>query len=131
MNKAESNTLAVCLQKGDSTAGGDFATWLWQIARNSLIDFFRQKKPLHLADMEHEGENIPDSMDYISSNAELREVLDIVKKLPAEDQELFQMYFLSDLSYSDLAKVTEKTESNLRVAIHRIRQKIIKQHKND
>ena len=107
---------------------GNFTPWFWRVAHNALIDYFRQKKPQYLADMEREGENIPDMRDPTEANAELREVLDIVKTFTPEEQEIFQLYFLTDMAYADLATVTGKSESNLRVIIHRLRQKIIKRH---
>ncbi|HZZ99235.1 MAG TPA: sigma-70 family RNA polymerase sigma factor [Candidatus Paceibacterota bacterium] len=108
---------------------GDFTPWFWRVAHNTLIDHFRQKKPQqYLTDMEREGENIPDAMDSTAVRAELREVLEIVKMFSEEEQEIFEMYFLTDMAYAEIAKVTGKSESNLRVIIHRIRQKIIKRH---
>jgi RNA polymerase sigma factor (sigma-70 family) len=49
----------------------------------------------------------------------------IVESFPAEEQELFQLHFVADVSYAELARVTGKTESALRVAIHRLRKKLI------
>ncbi len=107
---------------------GDFTPWIWQIARNTLIDYFRQKKPQYLDDLEQHGEAIPDHRDGVHASAELREIMNIVDRLSPEEQELFQLHFVADLSYADLAAITGKTEANLRVAIHRLRQKIIKRH---
>lgn len=115
------------IQQFDPEAG-NFTPWFWRVAHNSLIDYFRQKKPQYLADMELEGENIPDARDSTSANAELREVLEIVKTFSEEEQKIFEMYFLTDVPYSEMSNITGKSESNLRVIIHRIRQKIIKRH---
>lgn len=105
---------------------GDFVPWFWKIAHNSLIDFFRVKKPLYLDDMTDKGFDIRDEKNHIMSNARMREVMNIVKSFSPEDQELFELHFLADLSYSDLAQVTGKSEANLRVMIHRLKQKILK-----
>lgn len=110
------------------TESGDFTPWIWQITRNTLIDFFRQKKPQHLEDMEQGGETIPDPADHTRTSAELREVMNIVRTLSEEEQELFHLHFVADMPYVELATVTGKSEANLRVAIHRLRQKIIKKH---
>lgn len=112
-------------------SAGDFTPWIWQIARNTLIDHFRQKKPQYLEDMEQHGAAIPDSGDGVHASAELREIMNIVRQLNEDEQELFQLHFISDLSYTDLAAVTGKTEANLRVAVHRLRQKILKQHDHE
>ncbi len=107
---------------------GDFTPWFWRIAHNALIDFFRQKKSGYLEELDQEGENIADPSDRTVVNAELREVMNAVRTLPAEEQELFQLHFLADLSYTDIARITGKSEANLRVIIHRLKKKIIKHY---
>lgn len=104
---------------------GNFTAWIWQIARNSAIDYFRHKKPSYLADMPDEGTNITEERVKSDESAKVREIMDIVESFSAEEQELFQIHFVADVSYKDLAKVTGKSESALRVAIHRLRKKLI------
>ena len=55
-----------------------------------------------------------------------KEIFEIVKKLNEDEQEVFSLYFLSDLSYREISKITEKSESSLRVLVHRMLQKIKK-----
>jgi RNA polymerase sigma-70 factor (ECF subfamily) len=112
-------------------ASGDFIPWFWRIARNSLIDFFRQKKPSYLSDLEGEGENIEDPHEKTHLNAELREIHNIVRTLPEEDQNIFNLYFVADLSYVDLAQVTGKSVASLRVRTYRLKQKILKKYEHE
>lgn len=104
---------------------GDFTAWIWQIARNSAIDYFRHKKPSYLADMPDEGTNISEERVKSDESAKVREIMDIVENFSPEEQELFQQHFVADMSYTELARITGKTESALRVAIHRLRKKLI------
>jgi RNA polymerase sigma-70 factor (ECF subfamily) len=104
---------------------GDFTAWIWQIARNSAIDYFRLKKPSYLADLPDEGGHIPEDRVLSDDSAKVREIMNIVRQFSEEEQELFQLHFVADLSYVDLAKTTGRTESALRVAIHRLRKKLI------
>ena len=105
---------------------GDFTAWIWQIARNSAIDYFRQKKPSYLADLPEEGSNITEERVKSDESAKVREIMTIVEEnFSADEQELFQLHFVADMSYPDLARVTGKTESALRVSIHRLRKKLI------
>ncbi len=55
----------------------------------------------------------------------MREVMRVVGQLPEDEQELFQMHFIADMTYADIAAVTHKTEAALRVAIHRLRKKVM------
>ena len=104
---------------------GDFTAWIWQIARNSAIDYFRLKKPSYLVDLPDEGANISEERVRSDESAKVREIMDIVENFSMEEQELLQLHFVADMSYTDLARATSKTESSLRVAIHRLRKKLI------
>ena len=104
---------------------GDFTAWIWQIARNSAIDYFRHKKPSYLTDLPDEGNNISEELVKSDESAKVREIMTIVESFPEEEQELFQMHFVTDMSYADIARITGKTESALRVAIYRLRKKLI------
>ncbi|MEK9157747.1 MAG: sigma-70 family RNA polymerase sigma factor [Patescibacteria group bacterium] len=103
---------------------GNFTAWIWQIVRNTLVDFFRKKRPSYLEDLPDEGGNIIDESTYSDSDAKLRDIMKIIDTFPEEDQELFQMHFVADMSYSDIAQATGKSEPALRVAIHRLKKKI-------
>lgn len=105
---------------------GSFNSWFWRIARNLLIDTYRQKKPNQsLEAMQDAGLDIVDPMERILPHVELQRILEIIKTLPADEQELFHLYFTADTSYTDLADITGKSVVNLRVIIHRIKKKII------
>ncbi|MDP4001548.1 MAG: hypothetical protein Q8P69_00665, partial [bacterium] len=55
----------------------------------------------------------------------VREIMDIVEKFSMDEQELFQLHFVTEMTNTDLARATGKTETPLRVAIHRLRKKLI------
>lgn len=105
---------------------GNFNSWFWRVARNLLIDTYRQKKPQQsLEAMQDAGLDIVDPVERILPQVELQRILKIIKTLPEEEQELFNLYFVADISYTDMAKITDKSEANLRVSIHRLKKKII------
>ena len=103
---------------------GTFTAWIWQIARNSAVDYYRQKKSGYLADLPNEGGNILDESSRADEDATMREIMDAVRTLSEEDQELFQMHFVADMPYDEIAEATGKTSPALRVAIHRLKKKI-------
>ena len=108
------------------TTHGNFSSWFWRIARNLLIDTYRQKKPTQsIETMQEYGLDIVDTTDRVLPHVELQRVLKLVKELSEEEQELFNLYFVADTSYADLAERMGKTEANLRVAVHRVKKKII------
>jgi len=105
---------------------GNFNSWFWRIARNLLIDTYRQKKPVQSLDsMQDAGIDIVDPTERILPHVELQRVLKIIKTLPDDEQELFNLYFVADISYADLSEMMDKSEANLRVLVHRLKKKII------
>ena len=105
---------------------GNFSSWIWQIAKNSLIDYFRSKKEIPLPDDLENFFGAYRIEEEIEDNIRKKEIFEIVKKLNEDEQEVFSLYFLSDLSYREISKITEKSESSLRVLVHRMLQKIKK-----
>lgn len=103
---------------------GNFSAWIWQIARNSLIDYFRDKKEIVFADMPEGMENMFKTEDQAVKNMMVREVIAEIKNFSDEEQEIFTLYYLSDLAYKDMSKITGKSEGSLRVAIHRLNKKL-------
>jgi RNA polymerase sigma-70 factor, ECF subfamily len=98
---------------------GNFTTWLYQIARNTVIDFYRTKKNnLNI-------EDIWDLSDYkdIERDAHISQQLEDVKKhlntFSAEQREIIILRVWEDLSYQEIAQITGKTEENCRVSFSR------------
>ncbi len=99
---------------------GTFQAWLYQIARNVMIDEFRRRVPLDNID-EHEDlasrENVESDVDRTLNSARLRGLID---QLPEESQELVTMRLWNELSYAEIAEITGKTEGSLKMQFSRI-----------
>lgn len=113
---------------------GNFYGWFWQITKNTLIDHFRQKKAVSLADPEIVAKKILiESNENLHKTAieksEIERILKIIEEFSEEEQEIFSLRFLSDLSYKELSKMTNKSEGNLRVIVYRIIKKVQKEIK--
>lgn len=102
---------------------GSFSGWIWQITRNTLIDYYREKKEKSFSDFE-DVENAFSTPDNIYKKMEISRIMTLVKDFNEEDRELFSLYYLSDLSYKDISKITKRSEGALRVAAHRLLKKI-------
>lgn len=100
--------------------GFPLSSWLYQIARNRIIDHFRTKKsdvPLdeHVVDEEHDGEIGPD----VDAAMTLERVQLAITKLGEEQQTVLIMRFVEDRPTSEVAKVLGKTEGAIRLVQHR------------
>lgn len=103
---------------------GSFSSWIWQIARNALIDYFREKKQVVFSDLPSEGENFINERDDPTQSIRTHEIMSLVRQLTTEEQEVFALHHLSDLSYKEIAGRMNKSEGALRVLVHRINQKL-------
>jgi len=92
-----------------------FSTWLFRIASNLLIDYWRKKKrPLVFIDSaENEDESqpvhLPDSEPSISERYEKKELIAAIEKslreLPRYLSELFILRHINDFSYEEIAAI--------------------------
>lgn len=107
---------------------GNFNTWIWQIARNTLTDHLRSVRR-NMSDSEsstdadlNEVANERETDHLVRDEA--HQILKIVENYTKEDQELFRMRYIAELSYKEIAEMTGRSENALRVALHRIKEKI-------
>ncbi|MFH1522205.1 MAG: RNA polymerase sigma factor [Patescibacteria group bacterium] len=98
---------------------GSFSSWLYQIARNTVIDYYRTKK---------ETNNIEDIWD-LKDNTDLerdegvkQKLEDVQKYLSAlnkEQREIVIMRVWDELSYKEIAEITGKSEASLKMTFSR------------
>ena len=111
---------------------GVFTVWFWQIARNALIDHYREKKPLPFSSFEEEAVPLlavagAPNLDHQLGAQQVRQW---IETLDADEQELFQYRFVAELSYREMASLCGKSEGALRVAASRLKARIKKEFGN-
>ncbi len=121
-----------------------FKTWLFKIAHNRLVDYYRQtnKQTLNLVqktsvDKELKQDigieiNLKDEPEMAMQTQQLKiTILDAIASLPAEQKEVFLLHENSGLTVETIAHIThnsyESTKSRLRYAIKKLRQ-FLQQH---
>lgn len=108
---------------------GVFSIWFWQLARNTLTDHYRRARDLSFSDVSEtriETAFIDNPETRVEESLELRRLQEFLKSLPEEDQELFRLHYLADLSYREISKILNKSEGSLRVSVSRLKEKIRK-----
>lgn len=96
------------------------AGWLYQIARNNIIDYYRLKKELvPLAEVEDILEDEVSSIDPLNSSFQQKKILQVMDQLSAEQQQVIKYRFFEDLTNEEIAYVMGKTEGAIRVIQHR------------
>jgi RNA polymerase sigma-70 factor (ECF subfamily) len=105
---------------------GSFSAWIWQITKNTLKDHYAKKKTIPLSDILPESKYFIDKKNNPDQRLKIYEVLKIAQGFSEEEQEIFSLRYLSDLSYKNLSEMTGKSEVALRVVVHRLNKKIRK-----
>ena len=113
-----------------------FATFLYHVAHNCVMDHFRRKTPLHLVsldDDEDEAHQVAGpARDQPEQAAALRQsaarLLNALALLPPEQREVFLLHEEGGLTLDEIASVTgtgrETAKSRLRYALVKLREGI-------
>ena len=101
--------------------GFPFSSWLYRIARNQVIDFYRTKKNDASLD-EINPDTLPDIAES-TGGAELRfemqRVMGAIQKMKQEYQDVIMMRFVEELNVKETAHAIHKTEGAVKVLQHR------------
>lgn len=97
-----------------------FEGWLFQIARNKVIDYYRSKKQtVALEDVENTLEYETNIVDIVNLKTEQMVFIKLLKELNPEQQQVIKLKFLEDIDNDIIAKMMDKTEGAIRVIQHR------------
>lgn len=102
------------------TDTASFEGWLYQIARNKVIDYYRSKKlTVPLEAIENTLEYETNLVDIVDLQAQQKTFIRLLKELSDEQQIVIKLKFLEDLENSEIAELLHKTEGTIRVIQHR------------
>ncbi len=101
--------------------GYPFSSWLYKIARNQVIDFYRtRKQEASLEKIDPEYFVVPATAHLVAEERmEMNRVQDGIKKLKPEYQDVVIMRFVEDMSIKDVAKTLDKSEGAIKLLQHR------------
>ncbi len=100
--------------------GFPFSSWLYQIARNQVIDHYRTKKDVFDIENIEEPATPGNSLsDKLELDMEIEIVKKAILKLRQEQQDIIILRFVDDLSPKEVAIALKRPESTVRVIQHR------------
>ncbi len=103
---------------------GTFQAWLYQIARNIMIDEARKRKPTENIEAHYDiaGDNSPETNPEINIEQQItnKKISALLQELPDNQRELVQMRLWDELSYAEIAVITGKSEGSLKMQFSRI-----------
>lgn len=127
-----------------TTYNSDYAfnTWLISIAKNAHIDMLRKKKSSLFVDINEKEEkqvyNIADDSlsaeDELIQEQNLSRLLECIKKMKPQYQEVIQLRYFQELSYQEIADQLQEPLNNIKVKLLRAKKllsEIIKNKKGD
>ncbi len=100
--------------------GGSVTAWLFRIAHNTVVNFFRSRRvQVHIDDIELVADT-PGMLDHLVE-AEAKELLrKLVKELPDEQRNLLALKLAAGLTSKEIGEVLGKSAGAVRTEIHRI-----------
>ncbi len=110
------------LKKFSPQKNAGFNAWIFRVAHNTVIDYYRQKKeflPIDPSDdapyyIELEDKS-PTPNKVVNKNLDSKKIRELLKKLSPAHREILELKYLNDFNNTEIAKITDKSEGNVRV----------------
>jgi len=103
--------------------GNKLSSFLYKIARNLIIDFYRKKQVPTIEIDDDLKDKIKDQkqdiLSDISAKQEIEGLMKALSKLKGEYREIIILRHVEDLSITEIAEITGKTSGSVRVSLHR------------
>lgn len=107
-------------------ARASLATWIFTIARNRRIDYFRRARRPEPELLDWGPDSEPDQADVYQTSQEAQLLAAALDKLPSAQRDLIHRAFFGDLSHGEIAAQTGlplgTIKSRIRLALERLRQ---------
>ena len=106
----------------------DFGAWIYTIARNTFVDFSRSRKSnaLNPQNLSPEIDNTaqsssPTPEDYIINAQQRAQIERYISMLPKDYRQLFELRFLDEYSYEEIAEKLDMKLGTVKTRIFRVR----------
>jgi RNA polymerase sigma-70 factor (ECF subfamily) len=119
------STFLACLRARDQfRKESSFRTYLFTIARHELYRVLRGRQR-DGARLDFQLSSIADLVSTpgtrIARNQEHRQLLEVLRQLPVEQQTLLELHYWEDMGIAELAAVFETPDATIRTRLHRAR----------
>ncbi|MDP2695654.1 MAG: RNA polymerase sigma factor [bacterium] len=104
-----------------ASQGFPFSSWLYQIARNRVIDHYRTQK--HHSSIDDIDEDVFRTHGFdelkLDNELDIKKIRQAMKHISPEQQDVILMKFVEDLSHQEIAAALDKSEGAIRLLQHR------------
>lgn len=99
-----------------------FSTWVYTIANRQALNHIKKNKIVF-------SDSIPEQIDEGSIDSDQTDIWDAAKTLPDELYSVLLLKYSDELSIREISQVLSKSESNIKVLLHRARTMLSKKYK--
>lgn len=102
-----------------------FSTWIYTIARNTMIDYFRRhKQTLSIETMNEKGVEIEDEdstnfENKLSAEMSVEQVKEVLDTLPPLQRECIVLKYLEGMEHAQISDITGESKGNVRQSVSR------------
>ena len=107
-----------------------FSSWIYRIAHNKSVDYFKKRKNLVSGDIGEKEEffrskdSLPEELEIEKENRE--EIRAAIDKLELKYREVVWLYYFEDKSYDEISDILKIPSSNVGVLLFRAKEKLKK-----
>jgi RNA polymerase sigma-70 factor, ECF subfamily len=99
---------------------GSLQVWIYRIARNLVIDHYRRKRPFVAIDDVWDLASREDVECDHEVREQIRELKDLLARLPAQQRDIVIMRVWQDLPYREIAGIVGKSEAACKMIFSRV-----------
>ncbi len=99
--------------------GANFRSWIFQMARNIFYDQAQEKRKMPTDEIKEYDQNIVFEQQNWEQKEELELLDKALAKLPTDQREILWLNRYENMTYSEIAKITDSTESAIKMKAHR------------
>jgi RNA polymerase sigma-70 factor (ECF subfamily) len=110
-------------QEGNKLNSATALRFLYTVARNQVIDYWRKKRSLTMDNfdefVEHQISSDSTPEHELNIQEEILSLHDMVATLPEIQRDMITLRYLQELEYHEIAEITGRTEESIRQAVSR------------
>lgn len=108
--------------------GSSFQSWIYAIAHNHLVDYFRKnKESVDIEVLENVLKSDRDSRSSLLRREAAEQVQELLVNLSDEERDILLLRYHQDLPMRDISEIVDRAEATVRVIVHRAMKKMKKQ----